>query len=172
MLLFTGFLSLQIIFDILSAEGTEGAKHDRYVHYEEQLKNTVFQSLEGTEYRYEDIMAPVIVLNFWASWCVPCLEEFPSLVELQKRYPPEQILVLGINSGDDSPKDIKKTVEKYGLNFPVIPNVGGALLQRFQVVSLPNSIIFHRGGTVEATLGAQDFVSGEMIEKFNTLLAK
>ena len=170
-LFFTGFLAFQIFFDVMTVEGTIETTEDTHIRYEERLKNTDFYNLKNERYKYADITAPVIVLNFWASWCVPCLAEFPSLVELRERYTTDKILILGINSGDDSLKGIKKVVKKYKLNFPIIPNENGELSQDFQVTSLPFSIIFHRGKVVEVSKGSQDFVSGEMIEKLNTLLA-
>ena len=62
----------------------------------------------------------ILVLNFWATWCVPCLEEMPLLVSIQERYSEQGIQVVGISADREETQDrIKPFLEKFKINFPI-----------------------------------------------------
>jgi thiol-disulfide isomerase/thioredoxin len=105
-------------------------------------------------------------LNFWASWCTPCLEEFPSLVKLQRKYKENKnILILTVNTDDSEIlKKVKKIVERYKLNFPIVLDKNGKLVEKFSIAAIPVSIIYKDGKVYEVSNMAKDFYSGEFLE--------
>ena len=141
-------------------------------YYETQLKNTAFTDIKGREYTAQSLRASIVILNFWASWCLPCLKEFPSLVALQERYPFDKVRIIGINSGGDSLTTIKAVVRKYKLNFLLVIENGEKISKNFFINSLPVSLIFHKGRLVEISRGAKDFIGTSMVEKIQGLLAE
>lgn len=140
-------------------------------HYESIFSDQKFKTLTEKEILLSVEKAPIVILNFWASWCIPCLEEFPSIVSLKKKFGDDKILVLGINTDEkNNLPEITKTMKKFGINFPVVHDADGSITSAFKVSAIPVSIIFHKGKVIEVSNGAYDFYSEENLEKFTELL--
>lgn len=154
----------------LNASATSASKKISS-HYESLFLELEMNSVENKKLKLKEIKAPIVVLNFWATWCQPCLHEFPSIVKLKEKYPDTKVLVVGINQDDEKQiTNIKKAVKKYKLNFPNVADINGAILEKFMISAIPVSIIYHNGKVVEISNGAKDFSSAETFEKFDSLL--
>lgn len=164
----------QYYFNVLDISADPSKEEKKlYGHYESAFSKLAFNSIEKKLYKLSQVKAPVVILNFWASWCTPCLEEFPSIVKMKKKYSDEKVMIFGINSDEeDQMKSIKKTIEKYKLNFPIISEDSQKIVEKFMISAIPVSIIFHKGKVVEVTNGAKDFASSETYEFFDELLVK
>lgn len=170
--MFTGFLAGQVFFDVFeSSAGQSDAQKKIFGHYENLLKTSVFTTRDGKTIAGNAIKAPVVIVNFWASWCKPCLEEFPSLTELDQKYPDDQVMILGINTDEpDAQKDVIKTIKQFDLKFANVEDKDGSWLEKFMITAIPVSIIFHEGKVLEVSNGAKDFVAAEFTEKLNEIL--
>lgn len=168
-LAFTGFLASQVFFDRIDLTASPLGKEDgKASFYEAQFPKVKGKTVDGKEIDVKSIKAPVVILNFWASWCVPCLQEFPSLVALQKQFGPDKVFVLGINSDEeDIEKNIKKTYEKQNLNFPSILDQG-KLSGLFNINNLPASLIFVEGKLLKAHIGITDFQERSLVSKIKS----
>jgi cytochrome c biogenesis protein CcmG, thiol:disulfide interchange protein DsbE len=94
-----------------------------------------------------------VMVNFWASWCVPCREEATTLNELQKERGGADFTVLGIDSNDLSP-DAKAFVKRYGVGYPQLRDGDGDLAHEFGTTGVPESYLFDpRGQLKEAWPG-------------------
>ena len=80
----------------------------------------VLSSLDGKSVQLSDLHGKVVLLNFWATWCVPCKVEMPWFVELQKRYGTSGLRVVGIAMDDASQADLRKFTNDLGVNYPVL----------------------------------------------------
>src|SRR5437762_10632805 len=91
----------------------------------------------------------VIVLNFWATWCVPCRAEIPALVELQTKYAGMGLQVIGV-SVDDSTQKMKPFVDQYKINYPTLTALGNdAVLDTYgPMVVVPQTVIVERDGKI------------------------
>ena len=169
-LLFSVYLISQVVFKYEDGSAQPDSKSKKmYAHYESIYKKTTVITAKGQKLKLSSIKAPVVILNFWASWCTPCLEEFPSLVELKKQFPDSKLKVLAINADENEQmKKIKKTSKKYDFNFPVVVDKKGKLLESFKVSSIPVSIIFKNGKVVEFSDGAKDFASAETVSNIKS----
>lgn len=113
----------------------------------------------------------IIIFNFWASWCAPCIEEVPSLVSLVKADP--NIVIIAV-SGDQNKDDIHAFLKSFpGFNKPpiyVVQENMKALMDHFKVDKLPESFIFNpKGEMVKKISGTINWHTPESIEYFKVI---
>lgn len=139
-------------------------------HYETQLVNLNLKTIDGKTLNKTQLKKGLVILNFWASWCQPCLEEFPSLVKLNNRFKDKDFLVVAINSDEDqADMNIKKTVKKYELNFPIVKDNNAEITDAYMISAIPVSIIYYDGKVIEVSKGKKDFYAEEFIDKVEKL---
>ncbi len=168
---FCGFLAAQIIWDIthLNAQQINEEKSKDQL-FESLFKESSFATVEGKQIELKTLKTPVVVLNFWASWCLPCLKEFPSLVKLQAQYG-DKISVVGVNGDEEEPeKALQKTKAKYQLNFHHVLDPQSKISDKFLVTAYPFSLIYVKGKVVHVSNKNIDFVGKELIEKIEKAL--
>lgn len=90
----------------------------------------------------------VVVLNFFATWCAPCQEEIPGLVNLRRRYPVGRVAILGI-SLDEDPALVPPFVVKHGINYPV-KMASLDVLRMFNIRSVPHNVVYDVRGRLAA----------------------
>lgn len=168
--LFSFYLITQVLFQYEDGSAQpDSTLKKKYAHYQSIYNKTTVITSKGEKFKLKDIKAPVVIVNFWASWCTPCLEEFPSLVKLKSQFPDSQLKVLAVNADENQQmKKIKKISSKFDFNFPVVIDKHGRLLESFKVSSIPVSIIFRKGKVVEYSDGSKDFSSEETISKIKS----
>lgn len=148
-----------------------GNKAKQYSHYENIIKKLTVKPLGSKAINLKNKMPKVLIVNFWASWCIPCLEEFPSLVKIYNENSSRGLEVIGFNTDEkDQVKLIGKIKEKYNLNFPIVVDRSGKYISLFMIKAIPVSIIFHNGKVKEISNGSMDFESEEFKEKLEEWL--
>jgi thiol-disulfide isomerase/thioredoxin len=90
----------------------------------------------------------VVVLNFFATWCEPCREEIPGLVNLRRQYPVDKVTVLGISLDEDQAL-VPPFIGKYGINYPVRP-ASADVLRMFSIRSVPHNTVYDAAGRLAA----------------------
>lgn len=116
------------------------------------------------------INSPIIILNFWASWCTPCIAEFESLNKLILKFG-EKIKVIGINNDtEDALKAISKIENKYGLKFSSIPDEEGKFAEMFNVSRIPSTIVYHKGKVIKFSEKEFDFMNEQFTDMINKKL--
>jgi cytochrome c biogenesis protein CcmG, thiol:disulfide interchange protein DsbE len=89
-----------------------------------------------------------VMVNFWASWCVPCREEAAALNQLQKERGGPGFTVLGIDTEDLS-TDAKAFVKRYGVSYPQLRDGNGDLADEFGTTGVPESYLFDPQGNLK-----------------------
>jgi thiol-disulfide isomerase/thioredoxin len=78
------------------------------------------QDLDGKTVSSDDFKGKVVILDFWATWCPPCRAEIPGLIDLQKAYGKQGLMVVGVSVDQGGADVIKPFLEKFGMNYPVL----------------------------------------------------
>ncbi len=89
----------------------------------------------------------VVLLDFWATWCVPCQTEVPRFVSFQNQYGKEGFQVIGI-SMDDSPAPVRRFYSQYKMNYPVALGTSAVAESYGGVLGLPITFLLDRNGTI------------------------
>ncbi len=87
----------------------------------------------------------VVVLDFWASWCVPCRRSFPWMNAMQEKYADDGLVIIAANV-DSDPAAASAFLEEYPPQFRIINDPDAELAREYGVVVMPSSYIFDRGG--------------------------
>jgi len=90
-----------------------------------------------------------VVLDFWATWCKPCLAELPELEALQRKYRERGLTVVGVSV--DGPRNFAKVrpfAAKLGLTFPIVLDEDGRIQQLYQVRAMPTTIVIDTAGAI------------------------
>jgi peroxiredoxin len=102
----------------------------------------------GQTMKLSDFQGKAVLLNFWATWCEPCKVEMPWFVELQKKYGPQGLQVVGVAMDDSSPKDIAAFAQKMGVNYPILLGKEEVGAQYGGIEYLPSTFYINRDGKV------------------------
>jgi len=87
----------------------------------------------------------VVVLDFWASWCVPCRRSFPWMNEMQAKYHDDGLVIIGVNM-DAEAVEAKSFLREYPAEFAIVYDSDGELARQYDVIAMPSSYLFDRDG--------------------------
>jgi len=128
------------------------------------------RDLDGEVHRLSDHRGSVVLVNIWATWCPPCVEEMPSLQRLQDLLGDDGLEVVAV-SVDERYSDIPPFVAEHALRFRVLHDLGKRVSRRYEVFQFPETLIIRRDGTLAAhIIGARDWAAPGSLEIFRDLL--
>ena len=108
----------------------------------------VLPDLQGRDRSLTEFRGKWVLVNFWATWCPPCIEEMPELNDFHQRHQARDAVVLGVNMEDLSLAELRRFVERWFISYPVLlaPVEGSTTLGK--VSTLPTSILISPEGKV------------------------
>jgi peroxiredoxin len=107
------------------------------------------ESLDGRTVRLSDFAGKTVLINFWATWCPPCIEELPSLRALAEHFETQDDFVLLAISTDDDWGVVRDFFEVEPPNFTVLLDRGGKLSARYGTTKFPETYVLDPDGDVE-----------------------
>jgi len=112
----------------------------------------------------------LLVLNFWAAWCGPCVQEVPSLEAFQQAYGPQGVVVLGV-SVDTNPELYRRFREQFNVSFETSRDPEWDIAARYGTFQLPETYIINSSGrVVQKVIAAQDWMDPAFVESVKKLL--
>jgi peroxiredoxin len=112
--------------------------------------------LDGQKLTLSSYRGKVVLLDFWATWCVPCRGETPHFVELQQKYSDRGLQIIGV-SMDDSPDPVHPFVQQFHVNYPIVMGTAKTGEQYGGVLGLPIAFLIDREGRIVSKhVGATD----------------
>jgi cytochrome c biogenesis protein CcmG, thiol:disulfide interchange protein DsbE len=128
--------------------------------------------LDGKPAHLSDLKGKVVVLNFWATWCPPCVEETPALNSLQRRIASRGGVVLGV-SVDEDEAAYQKFLKDYGIVFPTYRDASKKSALDYGTTMFPETYIIDRHGKIaRKVIGPQQWDSAEMLSYFDAILGQ
>jgi cytochrome c biogenesis protein CcmG/thiol:disulfide interchange protein DsbE len=116
-----------------------------------------------------DLHGKVVVLNFWATWCGPCVEEMPSLVQLQRRFADKGVAVIGVSIDVDGDA-YHKFLRDYKIDFVTVRDPDQKTSAVYGSFKWPETYIIDRNGIVRRKfIGAVDWSQPEIVDFLNKL---
>ncbi len=126
-------------------------------------------SLDGPSVRLADFKGRPVLINFWATWCVPCREEMPLMQEVYEQYRERGLVILAINMEEDA-QTVRRWVDQGGFTFTFVLDSEGEQVKRYNVTAAPTSYFVGRDGVIrDLKLGA--LTRSDMQGKVEKLLA-
>ncbi len=111
--------------------------------------------------RLSQFRGKIVVLNFWATWCAPCIDELPSLQQLQRERPDIQVLAVSI---DDDPAAYAAFLKQYDINLLAVRDGSQGANLRYGSVRVPETYVLDRNGIVRRKfIGAQQWTNPEIL---------
>lgn len=133
----------------------------------------VLENLQGGDAALADYRGKVILLNFWATWCMPCRAEMPGMEALWQKYRGEGFVVVAISNDEGSKKRVETFTKLLDLSFFVLLDPNGEVNDLYKVSNMPTSVLIDRNGKIISRIvGAEDWSAPEATQLIEELLAQ
>ena len=106
----------------------------------------LLQDIQGKTHRLEDYRGKWVLVNFWATWCTPCLSEIPELTSLHNTHKNKDLLVIGIAMDSGSSKKVADFAQAHGISYPVVMGDRKTKAQIGAIEVLPTSYLYNPKG--------------------------
>ncbi|MGH9904534.1 MAG: TlpA family protein disulfide reductase [Pyrinomonadaceae bacterium] len=120
--------------------------------------------LNGQTLSSQELKNNIVVLDFWATWCAPCIDEVPIFNKLQKKYYSRGVRVIGLAAQSGWARDIRKFVARHPMNYMVV--VGNdAVVADFGVINFPTTYLIAPGWKVYKKYSGADEINAAVLER-------
>jgi peroxiredoxin len=120
------------------------------------------KDLAGKEVRLSDFKGKVVMVNFWATWCPPCVLEVPSFVKLRNLYHARGLEIIGISLDGGETEAVAGFAKKLKINYPIVMGTNDTVVAYGPMSGIPVTIIIDREGRIQSRL--KGMMSFEKIE--------
>ena len=156
-------VTLVITITCSQAEAKEEVQH---IASDFTLKN-----LDGKEVSLSQFRGKYLLINFWATWCVPCKKELPSMQKLYDAIKIDGVEVVAISIDRDKKERVQQYIKDYNLTFPVLLDPGQKVRKDYFIMGLPTSYLIGADGKLKGFIsGAREWDSAASKKMFSTLV--
>ncbi|AIQ36901.1 MULTISPECIES: redoxin domain-containing protein [Paenibacillus] len=105
--------------------------------------------LDGLGHTLDEYKGKAIVLNFWGSWCTPCVKEMPALQAQWEKWKDKDVVVIGINVGEDQ-MTVENFVKQVDIDFPILMDTGRDAVRSYGISPLPTTFFINPKGKIDS----------------------
>ena len=130
------------------------------------------KTLAGDSVRLADFRGHPVVVNFWATWCPPCRDEIPMLIEAYDAHRGDSLVILSVNGRDQerSTRDVERFLTDLHVDFPVLLDVKGRTRRRYRVRALPATVFIGADG-IERAVNFGPLTADDLQRRIGEILA-
>ena len=144
--------------------------HETVVNAGDRAPDFSIQTDNGKTVTARDFGGKLLVLNFWATWCQPCVHEVPSLNRLENALGPKGLVVLGV-SQDTDPQAYKAFLDRFKVSYLTARQPDQTVKLKYGTILIPETYLIDRSGkVVEKIISDTDWSSEQMIQHVQSLL--
>lgn len=125
----------------------------------------LLENVDGGESRLSDFRGQPVVLNFWATWCLPCRQEMPQLVQAYEKYKDDGLVIIGLNM-QQGRGVIEPFAEERGVEYPLLIDRDGDLGDEYRLLGLPTTYFIDSDGVIQSVFTGplEDEVDGTDVQ--------
>ena len=138
----------------------------------EALPDFTLSDMSGKAHTLSNYRGKVVMVNFWATYCGPCIKEMPSMANLKSKLAGKPFEILAIDMAEEK-ADVSAFMQRYkiAVNFPILLDTEGEVIEQWMVSAVPTTFIIDPQGNIRYALyGGLEWDNDEVIETINTLL--
>jgi peroxiredoxin len=132
-----------------------------------------FPGINGKMVSLSDYRGKVVLINIWATWCTPCVDEMPSMEKLYQKLKGEDFEILAVSIDFLGLKVVAPFMKKHKLTFPALIDSAGTIRIAYRTTGIPESFIIDKDGIlVKKIIGPLDWAPSEVLRFFHDLIQK
>ena len=132
-----------------------------------------FPGLDGKNTSLSDYKGKVVLVNIWATWCSPCVEEMPSMQKLYNEFNGKNFEILAVSIDAAGVDAVAPFMKKHKLSFPALMDPKGTIKSMYRVTGIPESFIIDKQGVlVGKIIGPKDWATQEVFGFFQDLIQR
>lgn len=129
----------------------------------QQVSNFSFKDIHGKTHQFNDYKGKWVIVNYWATYCAPCVAELPALNTIAKRFK-DKAVVLGLEAGETPLQDLKQFAAQRNISYPIAPTQDSTMFALGLIYGVPTTFIVNpQGQIVETHMGA---VSARQLQNY------
>lgn len=140
------------IYNSVTAEDVE------FLRTGDKAPDFALQDMQGNSHKLSDYEGEGVFLNFWGTWCEPCVKEMPAMDRQYKDFEAQGVHVLAVNIAQ-SDFEVQSFVDRFDLSFPVVIDKSKSVMTAYNIRPLPTTILVNPEGEIER------IITGEMTEQ-------
>ena len=128
-------------------------------------------TFDGQPYKLSELRGTVVVINFWASWCIPCEQEAPALENAWRHYKDKGVVFIGVDYVDTE-TEARAFMKRFDVTYPNGPDLGTAISQAYRIKGVPETYFVDKTGTLAFVKVGPFLDQSELIGVIEPLLNK